>query len=320
MKFFHHPGFAAPIGRHMVPVGKPALVAAAVRKLLPHIEIVEPTPVGIADLLRVHRPEYVEAVRTGDPRSLAESQRFPWSTELFASVCLTNGGVLAAARQALEDGASAVLANGFHHASSDQGEGYCTFNGLVVALEALRAEKKITTAAVLDLDLHYGNGTAMLASTRPWLHALSIYGNNYWENRSYRDVRARYHVDGPNHLSVPLVPTLSGDRDNMLEILEDQLPWLVSKGRPELILYQAGVDLLREDPFSPLDLGPEDLLERDRIVFEFAKREGIPIAWTLAGGCAPDIGKVIEAHLNTAMACSDTFSHAVSKMRRELVL
>jgi acetoin utilization deacetylase AcuC-like enzyme len=308
MKFFHHPGFAAPIGRHMVPVAKPLLVAAAVVKVLPQIEIVEPDPVGIEDLCRVHLPKYVEAVRTGNPRSLAESQRFPCSPEFFGSVCLTNGGVLAAARQSLEDGASAALANGFHHASSDHGEGYCTFNGLVVALEALRAERKISTAAVLDLDLHYGNGTALLAATRPWLRALSIYGNDYWMNRSYMDVRARYHVDGPNHLSVPLVPTKGGDRDNMLEILEDWLPWLVAEGRPDVILYQAGVDLLREDPFSPLDLGPEDLLERDRIVFEFAKREGIPIAWTLAGGCAPDIGKVVEAHLNTAMACSGVFA------------
>lgn len=310
MRFFHHPGFAAPIGRHLVPVGKLALVAAAIRQVLPHIEIIEPEPIAIEDLCRVHRPEYVEAVKTGEPHALAESQRFPWSPELFESVRLTNGGVLAAASQALEDGVSAVLANGFHHASSDHGEGYCTFNGLVVALEALRAVGKITTGAVLDLDLHYGNGTALLASSRPWMRALSIYGNDYWMNRSYRDVRARYHNDGPNHLSVPLLPTTGGDRDNLLEILEDRLPWILAGERPQLIIYQAGVDLLRDDPFSPLDLGPEDLLERDRIVFDFAKREGIPIAWTLAGGCAPDLGKVVQAHLNTAMSCSDVFNSA----------
>lgn len=310
MRFFHHPGFAAPIGRHLVPVGKLALVASAIRQVLPHIEIVEPEPIAIEDLCRVHRPEYVEAVRTGEPHALAESQRFPWSPALFESVRLTSGGVLAAARQALEDGVSAALANGFHHASSDHGEGYCTFNGLVVALEALRAAGKITTAAVLDLDLHYGNGTALLASSRPWMRALSIYGNDYWMNRSYRDVRARYHNDGPNHLSSPLLPTRGGDRDNMLEILEDRLPWFLVGNRPDVILYQAGVDLLRDDPFSPLDLGPEDLLERDRIVFDFAKREGIPIAWTLAGGCGPDLGKVVQAHLNTAMACSDVFNAA----------
>ena len=308
MRFFHHPGFAAPIGRHLVPVGKLALVAAAIKQVLPHIEIVEPELISIEDLCRVHRPEYVEAVRTGAPSALAESQRFPWSPELFESVRFTSGGVLAAARQALDDGVSAALANGFHHASSDHGEGYCTFNGLVVALEALRAAGKITTAAVLDLDLHYGNGTALLAASRPWMRALSIYGNDYWMNRSYRDVRARYHSDGPNHVSAPLVPTNGGDRDNMLEILEDRLPWILAGDRPDVILYQAGVDLLRDDPFSPLDLGPEDLLERDRIVFEFAKREGIPIAWTLAGGCGPDLGKVVQAHLNTAMACSDVFN------------
>lgn len=308
MRFFHHPGFAPPIGSHKIRLGKPALVAAAIEKVLPRIEIVEPTPVTVEDLCRVHVSEYIEAVRTGEPLGVAESQKFPWSPELFDSVCLTNGAVLAASRQALEDGTSAALACGFHHAYASQGEGYCTFNGLVVALEALRATGKIKAAAVLDLDLHYGSGTAQLATSRPWLRALSIYGNDYWMNRSYRDVRARYHEDGPNHLSVPLVPIPGGDRDNLLEILEDRLPWSIEGHRPELVLYNAGADMLRDDPFSPLDLGVEDLLERDRIVFEFFKKEGIPIAWTLAGGCAPDIGKAIQVHLNTAMVCSSVFS------------
>jgi acetoin utilization deacetylase AcuC-like enzyme len=154
MKIFHHPGFAAPLGEHIMPISKFALVADRIREVLPDVAIDPPAPISEEDLARVHSPEYIAAIKTGEPRELAESQKFPWSPELFPSVCLTNGGVLAAARLALKEGTSAALASGFHHSCSDHGEGFCTFNGLVVALEALRAEGKIRTAAVLDLDLH----------------------------------------------------------------------------------------------------------------------------------------------------------------------
>ena len=308
MKAFYHPGFAAPLGNHIMPISKFALVAERIREELPEIEIVPPDPVGEADLLRVHTPAYIEAVRTGEPRELAESQKFPWSPQLYPSVCLTNGGVLAAAREALRSGSAAALASGFHHACADHGEGFCTFNGLVVALEALRHEGLIERAAVLDLDLHYGNGTALLAVDRPWLRALSIYGNDYWNNTPYRDVRERHHEDGPNHRSAPLIPSGGGDRAVLLEALEENLGWLLDEGRPDLLLYQAGADPLRDDPYSPLDLSHDDLMERDRLVFEFAKTKNLPFAWVLAGGYSKDISKVVEVHVNTARAWRNTLT------------
>jgi acetoin utilization deacetylase AcuC-like enzyme len=307
MKIFHHPGFAAPLGDHIMPISKFALVAERIREVLPEVEIAAPDPVSEADLARVHSPDYISAIRTGQPRELAESQKFPWSPELFPSVCLTNGGVLTAARVALEQGTSAALASGFHHSCADHGEGFCTFNGLVVALEALRAEGKIRTAAVLDLDLHYGNGTASLAATRPWLRALSIYGNDYWQNICYRDVRERRHADGVNHFSVPMIPSGGSDRGVLMEALDQNLGWLLAEGRPDILLYQAGADPLRDDPYSPLDLSHEDLMERDRMVFEFAKSNDLPVAWVLAGGYSKDIRKVVDVHVNTALVWSEVF-------------
>src|SRR6185436_6742386 len=132
-------------------------------KSFANVALAEPPPATEEDLLRVHTAEYIEAVRTGIPRALAESQKFPWSPELFPSVCLTNGACIAAARQALRDGVSAALASGFHHAHADHGEGFCTFNGLVVAADALNASGEARTVSILDMDLHYGNGTASLA-------------------------------------------------------------------------------------------------------------------------------------------------------------
>ena len=307
MTLFHDPECAAPIGNHIMPISKFGLVAAEAKKTFHHIAIVSPDPVTEPDLLRVHAFNYISAVKTGEPRSLAESQKFPWSPELFPSVCLTAGGVLAAARQALSDGISGALASGFHHACRDHGEGFCTFNGLVVALEALRAAGQIRHAAVLDLDLHYGNGTAQLTAERSWMRALSIYGNDYDANTPYRDVRSRRHVDGDNHFSVPLIPSGSSDRNVLMQALDDHLDWILAGERPDILLYQAGADPLRDDPYSPLDLDHADLMERDRLVFEFAKRHSLPVAWVLAGGYTEDISQVVEVHLNTLRASVEVF-------------
>jgi acetoin utilization deacetylase AcuC-like enzyme len=303
LRVFHHPGFEAPLGEHIMPIRKFRLVADALRGD-PRIEIEEPAPVTREDLRRVHTAEYIEAVRTGEPRDLAESQKFPWSPALYPSVLLTNGGVLAAASHALDAGVSAALASGFHHSCADHGEGFCTFNGLVVALEKLRADGRIRRAAVLDLDLHYGNGTASFAESRDWMFALSIYGNDYWRNVPYRDVENLRHPAGPNHREAVLPNGCRGDE--MLAILDRSLPLLLAS-KPDVLLFQAGADPFRDDPYSPLDLGHDDLKARDRRVFEFAKSHGIPVAWVLAGGYTKDTAQVVQVHVNTARACLEVF-------------
>lgn len=292
---YYHPGFATPIGDHLMPMQKFALVAAEVARMA-GIALVAPEPASEADLLRVHTAEYVQAIRDGEPRPLAESQKFPWSPALFASVRLTNGACIAAARAALRDGASAAIASGFHHACADHGEGFCTFNGLIVAAEALLATRNAIRIAVLDMDLHYGNGTAQLAAGRPHVFAVSIYGNDYWANVPYRDVSTRHHEDGENHRSFAL--PAGGDRQTMLHLMDEALP-LIAAWKPDLLLYQAGADPYFEDPFSPLALDADDLRARDFRVFEFARSHGIPIAWVLAGGYTRDVSKIVRIHTGT---------------------
>ena len=301
---YHAPGFAPPIGRHQMPIGKFQLVADAVRDW-PGVRVEAPEPVDEADLRRVHDAAYVKAVRTGEPRTLAESQKFPWSPQLYDSVRLTAGGVAAAGERALADGVACCVASGFHHAHTTRGEGFCTFNGLVVALDKLRAEGKLFNAAILDCDLHYGNGTAQLLAARPYVTQLSIYGNDYWNNVPYRDVTKPRHADGPNHFSAPL---LAGCRGPALQaVLNQQLPRLLSQEWPELLIYQAGADPLASDPYSPLALTHDDLLERDRTVFRWAKENGIPVAWVLAGGYTADVAEVVRAHVNTFHAALETY-------------
>jgi acetoin utilization deacetylase AcuC-like enzyme len=302
---YYHPGYAAPLGDHVMPITKFALVADGLRGD-PRVRLEEPAPLSEAELLRVHTPEYVAAVRGGEPRALAESQKFPWSPELYPSVRLTGGGCLAAARRALQDGVAAALVSGFHHAHADHGEGFCTFNGLVVAVEALRAAKRVERVAVLDMDLHYGNGTAALAAARPYLFNMSIYGNDYHQNQPFRDVAVRHHADGPNHRSIAL-PNGSS-RAEMLAAMERGLERILAWGRPDLVLYQAGADPYREDPYSPLALDHDDLLARDRRAFGWAKQHGLPIAWVLAGGYTKDTSKVVRVHLNTFEAALSVYA------------
>ncbi len=301
---FYDPGFETPLGNHTMPIRKFRLVAEALADD-PRFQITSPAPLTETDLLRVHTPDYLEAIRTGEPRSLAESQKFPWSPALFDSVRLTGGGLLAAATTALDTGIAGALVSGFHHASADHGEGFCTFNSLIVATEALVAAGRIRTAAILDLDLHYGNGTAQLVESRPHIHALSIYGNDYWDNVPYADVTTVRHPDGPNHEATSL-PTAC-DGPGLLAILEANLPRLLARGRPDILLYQAGADPLRDDPYSPLNLGASDLAARDRRVFEFCRAHAIPVVWVLAGGYTEDVCKVVEVHVNTAFQAAAVF-------------
>lgn len=303
MRVFCSPRYTADIGEHVMPIRKFDLVRAGVAEL--GVPIEEPSPATEEDLLRVHTPEYVRAVATGEPRALAESQKFPWSARLAEAVRWTNGGCVAATFAALGDGVAGNLASGFHHAHADHGEGFCTFNGLVVALERAKSDGLIARGLVVDLDLHYGNGTAALLAARPHLYALSMYGTWYKANAAHEDVDSERAPDTDNCWSVPFPDGTGGAR--YLEMLAEHLPRAIERARPDVILYQAGADPYREDPYSRLDVGLEDLFERDRSVFEAARRAGAPIAWVLAGGYTKDVTKVVAVHVNTARAALEVF-------------
>ena len=302
---YYHPGYFASIGdQHTMPMRKFGLVASHLRND-PVADFHTPDPVSEEDLMRVHTEAYIKAIQTGEPREMAEEQKFPWSPELYPAVRLTNGGVYAAAKHALSRGVACALASGFHHSCGDHGEGFCTFNGLIVALDRLKAEGHIRTAAILDMDLHYGNGTASLAPDRPYLTAISIYGNDYWLNKPYKDVETIRHQDGENHYSA-ILPN-GCEPELMFEIMDRMLPRIFERGVPDLLIYQAGADPYKDDPYSPLNLDHDALQARDRKVFEFCKAKNLPVAWVLAGGYTHDTSKVVKVHTNTFEACKAVY-------------
>jgi hypothetical protein len=172
---------------------------------------------------------------------------------------LTNGGVLAAARTALAERVSGALASGFHHAFADHGEGFCTFNGLVLALDTLWAEGHIRSAAILDLDLHYGNGTASLVASRPWIRALSIYGNDYANNVPHRDVTVRRHLTALTTFSADTSSSDGASLEGFSGICLAHRR--IASGSSA---FPGRADPLRDDPYSPLDLDHRDLFLQDK--------------------------------------------------------
>jgi len=305
LRAYHSPRYVADLGEHIMPIRKFDLVRTAIAAAGLPVDFLAPEPASDEDLLRVHTPEYVRAIATGEPRALAESQKLPWSAGLAEAVRHTNGGAIAALASCLEHGVAANLASGFHHAHADHGEGFCTFNGLVVAFERARSEGRVRRGLIVDLDLHYGNGTAALLATRPYLCALSIYGSFYKANRPSNDVDSERAEDTANAWSVPVRNGARGAE--YLAHLDEHLGRAIERARPDVILYQAGADPYREDPYSPLDLGHEDLYERDRKVLAGARDAKIPVMWVLAGGYCKEVEKVVAVHVGTARATLEVF-------------
>ncbi len=292
MHAFTSARYTAPMGNHSYPMDKYRLVPERLLAegiLTPDV-IVEPQPIAPGDILRVHTPAYVHAFINGTlERKAMLRLGLPWSQELVHRAFAVIGGTLGAARAALRDGIAANLAGGTHHAFADHGEGYCVFNDLVIVLRRLRADGCISRALIIDLDVHQGNGTAALCQTDPDTFTFSMHGEN---NYPARKEQSSWDIALPD-----------GTTDEQyLGLLEESLPVLLQQARPDLILYQAGVDVLRGDRFGKLTLSMAGVGERDRFVCAYARRAGIPLVVTLGGGYARDINRIVTAHCQTVRA------------------
>jgi acetoin utilization deacetylase AcuC-like enzyme len=233
------------------------------------VGLVEPRPLSAAEIAEVHDRRYVEAVRTGEPRDLAQTQGFMWDPGLWEMVCASNGGVVAAADRALRDGVAGSLSSGLHHARRSNGEGFCTFNGLVLAAKsALRGGA--SSVLILDLDAHCGGGTHSLIADDPrvWQLDVSVIAFD-----TYMPT-ARTTLD---------VVRSAAD---YLPTVERRLDELASQAiRFDLCLYNAGMD-----PDERCSIGgvagidKAILRHREDLAFSWCDRMQIPIAFVLAGG------------------------------------
>lgn len=218
---------------------------------------------------------------------------FPWSPGLVTKVLASVGGALASARSALLQGISGNLAGGTHHAHRDWGSGYCVFNDLAVTALELLNEGLVKRVAIIDLDVHQGDGNASILNGNPHVFIFNMHCDS---NFPFRKVSSTFDL--------PLPP---GVRDaEYLDLLERNL-FRVFAFEPDLILYQAGVDPLAQDALGKLDLSHAGLFARDSAVLSEAKKHGVPISLALGGGYSNPIEASLEAYLGTYRAVQRHF-------------
>ena len=279
----HHP-LPLPDG-HKFPLAKYRMV----RDLLTAddtFDLQEAPFVTETNLLRVHTADYVQGFLNGtlEP-SVTRRIGFPWSPGLVARTLASTGATLAATRKALESGIAGTMAGGTHHAFRNEGSGFCVFNDLAVAAEWARVCRRIERVAIIDLDVHQGDGTATIFENDEGVFTFSLHGAR---NFPFRKQRSRLDIELPD----------GAQSEKYFAALDRGLAeiWPFD---PQLILYQAGVDTLSTDRLGRLALTLEDLARRDRLVFSEATRRGIPIAVTMGGGYSEPIELTAEAHAQT---------------------
>jgi len=245
-------------------------------------------------LALTHDRDYLDAVAGCVQDARAERRLgFPQSPALVRRSRASVGGTVAAARAALDTGLGMQLAGGTHHAFRDRGEGFCVYNDLVVAARALLAEGKVRRVLVIDLDVHQGNGTAALCADDPRIATFSMHGD-----RNYPFVKERSDLDVP-------LPDGTGDAD-YLAAFDGSLPALARAVRPDLVLYQGGVDVLAGDRFGRLALSLEGVVERDRRVAAWCRDAGVPLVTTLGGGYHADVDVTVGAHVAGLAVVAET--------------
>ncbi|MEZ5856611.1 MAG: histone deacetylase [Hyphomicrobiaceae bacterium] len=247
------------------------------------------------DLLRAHSDGYVEAVINGTlPADVVRRIGLPWSQTLVDRSFATVGGTLAAARSALRFGVSGQLAGGTHHAHRDFGAGFCVFNDFAVAALTLMAEGAASRIAILDLDVHQGDGNSAILVGQPGILVVSMQGER---NFPFRRV--------PSDIDIEL-PDGTGDTA-YLTALADALP-AIEGHRPDILLYLSGADALEQDKLGRLALTHDGLAERDRMVFEMCRRRAIPVSIAIGGGYADPIDASVLGYANTFRTAREVFT------------
>lgn len=267
-------------------VRKADRVAARIRAHHPQIELAPADPVTVDDLLLAHDRAYVDAVLSGEPRSLATGGLGTWSPDIVRSVLGSTGGVIAAMQAALRDGRSGSLSSGLHHATRGGGRGFCTFNGLAVAaLVALQAG--VGRVGILDTDAHCGGGTFSIVGHESRIRLADVATNGY---DSWRSAEERHHL------------RVVGRADEYLDAAAAAIDHL---GDVDLLLYNAGMDSADTDRIGSGGIAAGVLAERERMVAWWCERTSTPVAFVLAGGYGrgdDGLDTVADLHLLTVDA------------------
>ncbi|MGE5651438.1 MAG: histone deacetylase [Bacillota bacterium] len=288
MKAFYSDHFVLPLPEgHRFPMQKYRLVREGVLASIPGIEFNEAPLTTDGVLALAHHPAYIQRVSNGD---LSPTQQkaigFPWSPQMVERSRRSTGATIAACRAALSQGVAANLAGGTHHAYADRGEGFCVFNDAAVAARLMQAERRVQRVAIVDLDVHQGNGTASILARDDSVFTLSLHGqNNYPFEKECSDLDVALD-DG------------TGDAE-YLRALREALDGMFRRFSPQLIIYLAGADPHEGDRLGRLKLTMDGLAARDRMVLDHARERGIAVAVAMAGGYGKNIQDTVAVHVQT---------------------
>ncbi len=308
MQIVYSPRYGVDIGTHVFPTSKYGLLAERLTQsgVASPRDFVEPQPASWEELALVHTREYLERLQSGrfSVEELAEFE-VPWSAEVVEGFRVMTGGTILAARLALggatkprrasyESGgrrdpvSSRVvghLGGGLHHAFANHGEGFCVFNDVAVAIRVLQSDQQASSAAVIDLDVHHGNGTAFIFSGDSRVFTFSMHqAHNYpaYKPRGSLDIGLRDGI---------------GDRD-YLHQLTGALPRVFAH-MPDVVFYLAGADPFEDDQLGGLAITKDGLRQRDRVVLQTARLHGVPLVICLAGGYARRLNDTVDIHYAT---------------------
>jgi acetoin utilization deacetylase AcuC-like enzyme len=287
MKCSYHPAYQVPLPPgHPFPMSKYPLLKDRLlaEGVLAAGDIVEPEPLDTPTLELVHSREYLRKLQSSS-LTAAEQRRLgvPWSEALWQRSRLASAGTLLAARAALEYGLAGNLAGGTHHAFADHGEGFCVLNDVAIAIRKLQAERVIERAAIVDLDVHQGNGTAAIFEVDAEVFTFSMHGD-----RNYPLAKMRSNLD------VPLKDGV-GDAE-YLDLLQQHLPAVLDSAAADVVFYLAGVDVAAGDRYGKLALTEEGIRLRDQRVIEAVRNRDVPLVIVPAGGYAASRERTAELH------------------------
>lgn len=293
MKAFYSDQFVLPLpGGHRFPMAKYQMLRDRLQADFPEVRLDQALLATDDQLALVHSPAYVQSIATGsiDPKAMREIG-FPWSEAMSERARRSVGATVAACRSALSEGIAANLAGGTHHSYADRGSGFCVFNDVAVATRLLQAEHAKTNqtplqVAVIDLDVHQGNGTASIFQGDASVFTLSMHGE---KNFPFRKETSDLDIG---------LPDGCGDAD-YLHALGQALLALDSRFKPSFVFYLAGADPFEGDRLGRLKLSYEGLQARDRRVFNWAWQRRVPLVMAMAGGYGNQIEETVQVQVNT---------------------
>lgn len=301
-KLIYSDGYDLNLGQHVFPSQKYRLIhdRLLAEAIAAPEDFLAPDPATDEDVLRVHDQDYVRKLKVGTlSREEILRLEVPYSKELVQAAWLAAGGSILAGQRALQDGWAANIGGGFHHAYADHGEGFCVLHDVAIAIRRMQFDGAIQRAMVVDADVHQGNGTAAIFGGDGDVFTLSIH-----QERNYP------YPKPPSTVDINL-PDGTGDED-YLAILEKHLYQAFQAFSPQILFYVAGADPYREDQLGGLSLTIDGLARRDALVFDHAKRNGVPAAMMLAGGYARRVEDTVKIHAGTIVAMRNAARQTVA--------